>query len=87
VKIKVSLWKYEFIGPYSGPMEKVFFYSAQLVLKLVQGCQENDHIHGVTHDSDLVFIPQQTWDFPTSPETKQNTKTKPLFFVFYRNSV
>lgn len=86
MKIEVSLWNYEFIGPYSRSMEKVFFYSAQLFLKLVQGYEENDHIHRVTHRSDLVLSPQQSWDFPPSTETKQNTKIKPLFFVFYRRN-
>lgn len=67
MKVKVSLWKYEFIGLIQALWRKYFFYSAQLVLKLVQGYQENDDIHRITRARDLVLIPQQTWYFSPHP--------------------
>lgn len=77
MEIRVFFWKNGFVGPCSVPMDKALFYSSQLILKLVQRYQENDHIHGVTHTrAKLRFLPM-----PPFLEKKKKKVTQALLFV------
>lgn len=78
MEIKVSCWKNEFVGPCLVPMDKVLFYSAQLILKLVQRYKENDHINGITYTrAKLIFLPM----FPFSERKNTNPNNYSVFVI------